>query len=314
MSPNRPYYLFMRLGVLDVGSNTVHLLIVDAHPGSPPIPQESFKSELRLTRYLDESGAISETGLEKLLESIKNHFKSAEKLKPDEILAFATSAIRESINSDLVLEAIRNETGIGIEVLSGEDEAKFTFLAARRWLGWSAGDLLVVDIGGGSLEIAVGNEETPRTALSLPLGAGRLTKDFLVGDPFTEKSIQKLTKFVKENIEPIKEKLNGFDKKSGVGTSKTLRTLMKLQSEYFPKFEDGIHIEALDGITNRLCKMTESERAKLPGVSSNRAPQIVAGAIVAQAVMENLRIKSLKECPWALREGIVLRRVDWLNS
>lgn len=304
----------MRLGVLDVGSNTVHLLIVDAHPGSPPIPQQSFKSELRLTQYLDESGAISETGLEKLLATIKKHFDDAESLKPDEILAFATSAIRESINSEKILTAIRNETGIGIEVLSGEDEARFTFLAARRWLGWSAGDLLVVDIGGGSLEIAVGNEETPRTALSLPLGAGRLTKDFLVGDPFTDKSIIKLRKYVADNLEPIREILNGFDKRNGVGTSKTLRTLMKLQKEYFPKLGDGIHIDALDGITNRLCKMTESERAKLPGVSSNRAPQIVTGAIVAQTLMDNLKIKSLRECPWALREGIVLRRVDWINS
>lgn len=303
----------MRLGVLDVGSNTVHLLIVDAHPGSPPIPQQSFKSELRLTRYLDEQGAISQTGLEKLLSAIKAHFKEAESLKPDEILAFATSAIRDSINSEKILSAIQDETGIGIEVLSGEDEAKFTFLAARRWLGWSAGDLLVIDIGGGSLEIAVGSEETPRTALSLPLGAGRLTKDFLVGDPFTEKSINRLKKFVFETIEPNKEKLNGFDKRNGVGTSKTLRTLMKLQKEYFPKLGEGIHIEALEGITNQLCKMTESERTKLPGVSTNRAPQIVAGAIVAQAVMETLRVKSLRECPWALREGIVLRRVDWLN-
>ena len=308
------YYREMRLGVLDVGSNTIHLLIVDAHSGSRPIPKESFKSELRLTQFIDEQGAISETGLEKLIGSIKKHFEDAKSLNPDEIVAFATSAIRDSTNSDKILEAIRNETGIGIEVLSGEDEARFTFLAARRWMGWSAGDLLVVDIGGGSLEIAIGNEESPRVALSLPLGAGRLTKDFLIGDPFTEKSISKLSKYVTEQIQPIKSELNGFEKKNGVGTSKTLRTLMKLQKEYFPKLGEGIHIDALEGITNRLCKMTESERAKLPGVSSNRAPQIVAGAIVAQSVMETLKIKSLKECPWALREGIVLRRVDWLNS
>ena len=174
----------MRLGVLDVGSNTVHLQIMDAHHGAAPVAQSSFKHEIRLTQYLDSSGAITEEGVNKLVESISDVYKQADEFELDESLAFATSAIREASNSEQILEILRDKTGTSLEVLSGEDEARFTFLAVRRWLGWSAGDILMLDIGGGSLEIAHGEQEEPSYAYSVQLGAGRLTRQFLSGDPF----------------------------------------------------------------------------------------------------------------------------------
>ena len=149
----------MRLGVLDVGSNTIHLQVVDAHLGAPPIPNSSHKSIIRLTEYLDESGAITQLGITKITDAILTNMKDAAHLNIDELLAFATSAIREAVNADEVLAHVNRECGIDLQVLSGEEEARFTFLAARRWLGWSAGDLLVLDIGGGSLEIARGTDE-----------------------------------------------------------------------------------------------------------------------------------------------------------
>jgi exopolyphosphatase/guanosine-5'-triphosphate,3'-diphosphate pyrophosphatase len=118
--------------------------------------------------------------------------KSAEHLDIDELLAFATSAIREAKNSDEVISHVNKVCNIDLQVLSGDEEARFTFLAARRWLGWSSGDLLVLDIGGGSLEIARGAEEDPTFKTSMQLGAGRLTRQFLKGDPFTSKSLKAL--------------------------------------------------------------------------------------------------------------------------
>lgn len=173
----------MRLGVLDVGSNTVHLLVVDAHPGARPLPAHSHKAELRLAELLDEDGAIGPLGVDRLVATVTDAAQAAEDKGCEDVLAFATSAVREASNADTVLARVRDETGIDLTVLSGAEEARLTFLAARRWFGWSAGKLLVLDIGGGSLEIAYGIDEEPDAAVSLPLGAGRLTAGWLRGDP-----------------------------------------------------------------------------------------------------------------------------------
>ncbi|MFF5422247.1 Ppx/GppA phosphatase family protein, partial [Streptomyces misionensis] len=169
----------MRLGVLDVGSNTVHLLVVDAHPGARPLPAHSHKAELRLAELLDGDGAIGPEGVDRLVATITDALQAAEDKGCEDVLPFATSAVREASNVDQVLARVRDETGVELTVLSGAEEARLTFLAARRWYGWSSGRLLVLDIGGGSLEIAYGMDEEPTAAVSLPLGAGRLTAGWL---------------------------------------------------------------------------------------------------------------------------------------
>ena len=304
----------MRLGVLDVGSNTVHLQIMDAHHGSAPLPYESFKEEIRLAEFLTESGELSQEGITTLLGTLNRLKAQAKNIKIDETLAFATSAIREASNSESVLTAVLNETGIDLQVLSGEDEARFTFVAARRWVGWSAGDLLLLDIGGGSLEIARGDQENPSYSSSVMLGASRLTRQFLTGDPFTEKSLNKLAKYIEETLSPMISEIGNTSKCTVIGTSKTFRTLRRIQENYLPGLGRDLRRDGIDQITAKLQTMTHSQRADLPGVSSSRARQIVAGAMVAQKTMESLGIEKLIQCPWALREGIVLQRLDWLKS
>src|ERR1700727_613235 len=140
----------MRLGVLDVGSNTVHLLVVDAHRGAQPTPQLSRKSVLRLAEHIDKRGNLAMAGADALGGAAIGAKRQAKELGCDEILAFATSAVRDANNSTEVLERVRIESGVELEVLAGEDEARLTFLAVRRWFGWSAGRLVCLDIGGGS--------------------------------------------------------------------------------------------------------------------------------------------------------------------
>lgn len=304
----------MRLGVLDVGSNTVHLQIMDAHHGSAPIPYQSFKEEIRLAEFLTDSGELSSDGINTLLATLNRLKNQARDTKIDETLAFATSAIREANNSEKVLESVLNETGIDLQVLSGEDEARFTFLAVRRWVGWSAGDVVLLDIGGGSLEIARGDQENPRYSNSVMLGASRMTRQFLSGDPFTEKSLKKLEKHIEETLRTLKSEVGDTSKCTAIGTSKTFRTLRRIQENYLPELGKDLTLEGLQKITGKLQLMTHSQRAALPGVSNSRARQIVAGAMVAQKAMESLGLEKLTQCPWALREGIVLQRLDWLKS
>jgi len=305
----------VRLGVLDVGSNTVHLQVVDASPGARPNPNINHKEDLRLAEYLSADGFISAEGARLLREAIKRALATAKSAEIDELLPFATSALREAVNGAEIISRINADFEIDLQVLSGEDEAKITFLAARRWYGWSSGRLLMVDIGGGSLELAVGVNEVPDVALSLPLGATRLTKDHLQGDPFTKKSIRNLRDHIERDIAEILPTIvQHQDSDRSIATSKTLRTLARICGDWVDGNGKKLKIDSLRKITPRLAEMSQEDRAELPGVSNTRAKQITAGAFVAEAVMRNLDIDELEICPWALREGIVLKWLDWMES
>jgi len=305
----------MRLGVLDVGSNTVHLQVVDTSPGARPNPTFNYKEELRLTQYINEDNLVSDEGIEKLRSSIKRAIEQSASVQTQELLPFATSALREASNGEKIISSINKDFHIDLQVLTGEEEAKLTFLAARRWFGWSSGRLLVIDIGGGSLEMAAGVDESPEIAASLPLGAARLTKDFLKGDPYTDKSLRALRDHIENKLEQILPSLVKHQETDrAIATSKTLRTLARLSGDWFDGNGKNITVEAIRKISARLSEMDENTRAKLPGVSENRASQIVAGSLVAESVMRNLDIKELEICPWALREGVVLKWMDWMEA
>ena len=305
----------MRLGVLDVGSNTVHLQVVDTSPGARPNPTFNYKEELRLTQYINEDNLVSDEGIEKLRGSIKRAIEQSASVQTQELLPFATSALREAGNGEKIISSINKDFHIDLQVLTGEEEAKLTFLAARRWFGWSSGRLLVIDIGGGSLEMAAGVDESPEIATSLPLGAARLTKDFLKGDPYTDKSLRTLRDHIENKLEQILPSLVKHQESDrAIATSKTLRTLARLAGDWFDGTGNNITVEAVRKISAKLSEMDEGTRAKLPGVSENRASQIVAGSLVAESVMRNLDIKELEICPWALREGVVLKWMDWMEA
>jgi exopolyphosphatase/guanosine-5'-triphosphate,3'-diphosphate pyrophosphatase len=305
----------MRLGVLDVGSNTVHLQVVDTSPGARPNPTFNYKEELRLTQYISDDNQVSQEGIDKLRSSIKRAIEQSASVQTQELLPFATSALREAKNGDQIIKSINKDFHIDLQVLSGEEEARLTFLAARRWFGWSSGRLLVIDIGGGSLEMAVGVDESPEIAISLPLGAARLTKRFLKGDPYTDKSVRTLRDHIEEKLEQILPSLvKHQDSDRAIATSKTLRTLARLTGDWFEGNGKNITADAVRKLSAKLSEMDNSERAKLPGVSENRASQIVAGAFVAESVMRNLDIAELEICPWALREGVVLKWLDWMEA
>jgi exopolyphosphatase/guanosine-5'-triphosphate,3'-diphosphate pyrophosphatase len=313
----------MRLGVLDVGSNTVHLLVVDAHPGGHPWPAHSEKVVLRLAERIGSDGALTEAGADALVEAVGAAREAAVRLAVDDLLAFATSAVRDATNAAEVLSRVRARTGVRLEVLSGADEARATFLAVRRWFGWSAGRLLTLDIGGGSLEIAAGVDEEPEIAVSLPLGAGRLTRDRLRlapddATPPPAEAVAELRTYVEEQLDPVVAKLADVSWERPVATSKTFRTLARLAGA--APSRAGLWARrtlSRDGLRQVLDFVRHIPPRRLPeleGVSAGRAHQLLAGAVVAEAVMRRLDVPALDICPWALREGIILRRLDQLAS
>jgi exopolyphosphatase/guanosine-5'-triphosphate,3'-diphosphate pyrophosphatase len=309
----------MRLAVLDVGSNTVHLLVVDAHRGARPLPAYSHKADLHLSEHVTDDGSIDGPGADALVDAVREALVVAEDQGSEDLMAFATSALREAPNGPMVLERVKNETGVDLEVLSGQDEARLTFLAVRRWFGWSAGRLLVIDIGGGSLEIALGIDEEPDATESLPLGAGRLTRDRLPGDPPSKDDVKALRKHVRAELGRV---LRPFGAQgppdAAVATSKTFKQLARITGA--APVSDGIDVarslrrDDLAKWQPKLAEMTVKDRAQLPGVSIGRAPQLLGGAIVAEAAMDLFEVEVLAVCPWALREGVILRRLDWLSG
>jgi exopolyphosphatase/guanosine-5'-triphosphate,3'-diphosphate pyrophosphatase len=307
----------MRLGVLDVGSNTVHLLVVDAHQGARPVPAFSHKAELRLGDHLDTSNRLTEDCALQLRDFVYEALRIAEDKGVHELLAFATSAVRDAENGDELLGWIQGETRVEIQVLPGPDEARLTFLAARRWFGWSSGRLLLLDIGGGSLEIASGVDEEPSVAVSLPLGAGRMTRDWLVGDPPTAEEVRQLRKHVRAEIAGTAGTVMRDGRPDhAVATSKTFRQLARIAgaapSSDGPYVRRVLHHAHVTELAEQLSRTTAAHRVQLPGVSRGRAPQLVAGAIVADAAMDLFGLAELEICPWALREGVILRRLDAL--
>ncbi|MFI7603839.1 Ppx/GppA phosphatase family protein [Micromonospora sp. NPDC049366] len=312
----------MRLGVLDVGSNTVHLLVVDAHHGAHPWPAHSEKVVLRLAEQIGPDGAITEVGADGLVRAVSMAKAAAAGLETDDLIAFATSAVRDATNAAAVLTRVREETGVRLEVLPGADEARMTFLAVRRWFGWSAGRLLVLDIGGGSLEIAAGIDEDPGVAISLPLGAGRLTRERLTAEPGgltppSGRAVEELREYVDGVLDPVVKEMTDVGWERAVATSKTFRTLARLAGAA----PSGAGLWArrrlsrtgLRQVIGFIRHIPPAQLHELEGVSAGRAHQLLAGAIVAEAVMRRLDVDALDICPWALREGVILRRLDQLG-
>ncbi len=308
----------MRLGVLDVGSNTVHLLVVDAHLGAHPWPAHSEKSVLRLAEQIQPDGRLSREGADALVAAVKAARRSAEKLETDDLLAFATSAVRDAANGAEVLARVREEAGVELRVLSGEGEARMTFLAVRRWFGWSAGRLLVMDIGGGSLELASGIDEEPDVAMSVPLGAGRMTRERLHSDPPRGSDVQALEEYAEKTLDKAARALTASGWDRPVGTSKTFRTLARLAgaapSAEGPLVQRLLTLTGLHQVRSFIQYIPSARLAEMDGVSASRAHQLLAGAVVAEVAMRRLGIDAMEICPWALREGVILRRLDILES
>ncbi|MEV0829025.1 Ppx/GppA phosphatase family protein [Nonomuraea rubra] len=306
----------MRLGVLDIGSNAAHLRIADLTAGYPPQPVATLKRQIRLAEAISRDGVIGRAGIDRLTDAVKEAADVASRHRVHELVPYATSAVRDAANRDAILTEIQATSGVRVGYLDAEQEARLTFLAARHWFGWSAGPILLADIGGGSMELAYGNGETPDLALSLPLGAGRLTRHHL---PDPERVKRKHRKRLREHVESVLARNVGdlcahrIGQATAVAASRTFAQLARLCGG--PKAKAGPHVvrelhrvdlgEAIEVLAAR----TPMERAQLPGVSAARARQILAGAIVADATMAALNLAVVRICPWALREGILLDRL-----
>lgn len=302
----------IRLGVLDIGSNKAQLQVVDLLAGAPPLPTHAIKEETRLGEEIQPDGTISMEGINRVANATRQAISAARRLSVDQLYVFATSAIRDAPNRAETVAHIHQASGVTPQFIDGADEARLTYLAVHRWYGWSAGRILVLDVGGGSMEIALGRDAEPDVALSLPLGAGRLTRFFLPADPPTREQLKSLRGHVRDTLREVSDRLRWEGQPSkAVATSKTFKQLARLAGappqRKGPFVQRGLSGEDVAKCLSKLACRTAKERANLRGISPGRARQILAGAVVAKETMDALDISRLDICPWALREGIMLR-------
>jgi|SRR3954452_17238615 exopolyphosphatase/guanosine-5'-triphosphate,3'-diphosphate pyrophosphatase len=309
----------MHLGMLDIGSNSVKLQVVDARAGAPPLPVYAWKAPIRLSESITSEAELEEKAVRKVIATVCEAMRVAEAHELTELIAFATAWLRDASNGAEVHDRLEKATGEPIIQLTGQDEARLAFLAVRRWYGWSAGRLLLLDIGGGSLEIAYGRDEEPELALSLPLGAGRVTRQYLHDDPPGADQVEEAVRAARSSISQVAHRLRWEGIPSCVvATSKTFKQLARVTGapagRKGPFVKRSLQRSQLELWTRRLSAMSAEERQAVRGVAPSRCRQIVGGAIVADAAMRVLDIAELDVCPWALREGVLLRRLDRLDD
>ncbi|WP_405865308.1 Ppx/GppA family phosphatase [Streptomyces sp. NBC_00005] len=304
----------MRISVVDVGSNAVRLVVADAE-GGVPLPVHTAKWRLRLSEHVKPGCSIPEEDIDRLALAVAEASRTATRWGAAGPLAFATAVVRAAPNRREVLRAVRTRTGVGLCTLPGEVEAELTFLGARRWMGWRSGPLALLDIGGGSLEVAFGRGRLPDFVASLPLGAGRLTHEFLQGqDPPLPEQMRALRRKVRHQLRDAAARIRWEGPRTAVVTSRTFQQLGRLcgasPGRHGPFMERQLYRQDLRTAIDRLAALPAAERARLPGISAPRAEQSLAGAVVAHTAMKLTGLKAVTICPWAIREGILLRHIE----
>ncbi|KOG27802.1 Ppx/GppA phosphatase family protein [Streptomyces resistomycificus] len=304
----------MRISVVDVGSNTVRLAVADAKDGVP-LPVHTAKWRLRLSDQVKPGGPVPEEAVERLVGAVAEASRTAARWGAAAPLAFATAVVRGAPNREEVLHTVRTRTGVGLCTLPGEVEAELSFLGARRWMGWRAGPLALLDIGGGSLEVAFGRGRMPDFVASLPLGAGRLTHEFFEGqDPPDPDRVRALRRKVRHQLRDVAARIRWEGPHTAVATSRTFQQLGRLcgapPGRHGPFMERQLHRDDLRDAALRLATLPAAERALLPGISAPRAMQSLAGAVVGHTTMKLTGINTLTLCPWAIREGVLLRHIE----
>ncbi|MFI9818595.1 Ppx/GppA phosphatase family protein [Saccharothrix variisporea] len=285
-----------QLGVLDVGCFSAHLLVVADHGLRPVL---DHKVRLRLDQALDDTARVRRKGVEQVVAAVRQSLAVAERAGVRHIVPYATSVLRDAPNAPEVFAEIAAGTGVALHVLSGAEEARLSYLAARRWFGAGAGPLLVLDIGGGTVEVAAGDAAEPAVVGSLPYGARALTRR-----PVPMKVVRR----------QVRDLLGDVRDHRAVGCSKVFQQLARLAGARPQR--DGVAVPRSLDVTDlrrwipRLASMPPAKRAALPGISRHRAEQAYAGAVVAETLMRATGHDEVVICPWSSREGLLLTLLD----
>lgn len=305
----------MRVAAMDLGSNSFHLLVADVHADGHIDPLVQEKEMLRLGDVVSRYGAIPATAESQAVATVRRFRKLSEAAGATEILAKATAAIRRAANGGEVVDRIRAETGVHIDVIGGLEEARLIFGAVRASVVLDPAPALCFDLGGGSLEVMVGDASSLMWAASVPLGVARLSTDFIDSDPISKRDRRTLREHIEKVLAPVVADVAGFEPKLAVGSSGTLESLAEMaaarRDEDTPATLNQLTIDRREfvGLHQDLLASRAAERLRFDGLDARRVDLIVAGSMVLAGAMDAFGFDQLTISEWALREGIVLDAV-----
>lgn len=308
------------LAAIDVGTNSIHMVVVKIQPALPTFTiVEKAKDTVRLGDFHEKTGNLTRNAIQRAIAALKRSLKIAESCQADDVVAVATSAVREAKNGQAFLEQVKKEVGLSINLISGTEEARRIYLGVLSGVELHSQPHVIVDIGGGSTELILGTGGPHRFLSSSKVGAVRLTAQLVSSDPLKDSEYNYLRAYVHGMLEPTIDELKGQlepgETLQLIGTSGTIESLGMLiaveQLGYEPDPLNGYCFTAkdLNRWVDRLRQIDYKERLALADMSPRRAEIIVAGAVILQVAMQLLGVESVTICERALREGVV---VDWM--
>jgi len=305
------YAYAMRLAAIDVGSNSVHMLIADVSRKGDIEVVDRAKEMVRLGRKSFITGRLTEESMELTVRSLSYFNRLMKIRRVHRMRAVATSAVREANNRAAFIQRIRRETGIALQVIPGAEEARLIFRAARHALGLEGGPHLLVDVGGGSVELVLVKDGQPLWMHSVKLGVARLTERFLTDDPPSAAQRKRLEKHLESEIGELMRAARRAKVAGAIGTSGTINTLVAMA-----RASRGEDIGRLHGasasagevarINRELYEVDAATRIELPGIDAKRADLMPAAGMLADYVMRKSGAAELTACTWAMREGLLL--------
>ncbi len=304
----------MRIAALDLGSNSFHLVVLDATQGPDGLKTELVERSKEMVRLGESTlltGVIPTDGFERGLDALQKLRKTAARFRPDALLVAATSAIREASNGVEFVQAAREAIGAEIRVIDGHEEARLIYFGARSALGLAGRRVALFDLGGGSLEVLLANETECLWSASLKLGVLRIKEQWLADhhhETVDEETLGRLRNYVRAILTPMIAEVRamGFDFVAfTAGTARGLRALANPPPSPGMPLPDTISLASLTRLEALLASLPSQGRAALPGIDLRRIDTLLPGAIVLRSILELCEVSEATYCQAALREGMV---------
>lgn len=304
--PTEPKRDSLRLAAIDVGSNSVHMIVaqIDADGGVSTLWR--MKEMVGLGRISFPSKKLSAEAIERAVTTLGRFKQAALQRGAEEIVAVATSAIREAVNGGDVIDRIRRELKLYVKVVSAKDEAKLIYYGVRHGVDLGHKPNLIIDIGGGSVEFIVGDSAAAQLLESRKLGAARMTATFVHTDPIDKADRKALVANFDKELGPLIAQIKKLAPARVIGTSGTLENLARLCGGVDSAGSPTIDAKSMAKVTKALIASDSAVRETMPKLDAHRKEQIVAAAMLVEYLVEKLDIKKIHMCGTALREGILV--------
>ncbi len=308
------------IAAIDLGTNSLHMVVVRIEPTLPAFSIIGREKETVRLGDRDLATGCLKPGVMKQAVAVLQRFQGVAKtLNAEAIIAVATSAVREAPNGQDFLQRVEAEIGLSVDLISGQEEARRIYLGVLSGMEFNNQPHIIVDIGGGSTELILGDSHEERTLTSTKIGAVRLTSELITTDPVSNAEFQYLQGYIRamleRSVEEVQANLQLDEHPRLVGTSGTIETLAMIHAREklssVPSTLNGYEFSLKDlrEWVNRLRKLSNSERAAIPGMPDKRSEIILTGAVILQEAMTLLGVESISVCERSLREGVI---VDWM--